>query len=136
MDADFAGDSLTRRQRSETLIMINGAPLEWFLKKTISIEIISLGKEFVAMRLRREYSKDRRWKLRMMDISAKNPCFFLVSTNLFYGIQIYLIQYWRRKQGISHITLLGVNDAKRNAFVNTKENPADLLTKNPPVGIN
>ena len=75
VDADFAGDSLTRRSRSGFLVMLNSAPLFWFSKKQSSMETSSFGSEFVAMRQCCEYLKGLRYKLRMMGIPVNNPCF-------------------------------------------------------------
>ena len=75
VDADFAGDSLTRRSRTGFIIMLNGAPLFWFSKKQSSMETSSFGSEFVAMRQCCEYLKGLRYKLRMMGIPVSNPCF-------------------------------------------------------------
>ena len=75
VDADFAGDNLTRRSRTGFLVMLNGAPIYWLSKKQTSMETSSFGSEFVAMRQCCEYLKGLRYKLRMMGIPVINPCF-------------------------------------------------------------
>ena len=75
VDADFAGDNLTRRSRTGFLIMLNGAPIFWMSKKQPSMETSSFGSEFVAMRQCCEYLKGLHYKLRMMGIPVMNPCF-------------------------------------------------------------
>ena len=50
VDADFAGDSLTRRSRTGLLVMLNGAPIYWLSKKQTPMETGSFGSEFAAMR--------------------------------------------------------------------------------------
>ena len=41
VDADFAGDNLTRQPRSRFIVMLNNAPLYWFSKKQSSMETSS-----------------------------------------------------------------------------------------------
>ena len=75
VDADFAGDSLTRRSRPGFIVMIDVAPLYWFSKKQSSMETSSFGSKFVAMRQCYDYLIGLRYKLRMMGFPASNPCF-------------------------------------------------------------
>jgi hypothetical protein len=50
VDADHAGDQVTRRSRSGFIIMVNmGAPIAWYSKKQGSIERSTFGSEFVAL---------------------------------------------------------------------------------------
>ncbi len=75
VDADFAGDNITRRSRTGFLVMINNEPLYWFSKKQSSMETNSFGSEFVAMRQCCEYLRGLWYKLRMMGIPVNNQCF-------------------------------------------------------------
>ena len=75
VDADFAGDDISRRSRIGFLVMLNGAPVYWHTKKQGSCETSSFGSEFVAMKQLCEYLKGLRYKLRMMGIPVSNPCF-------------------------------------------------------------
>ena len=50
VDANFAGDSLTRRSRTGFIVFVNGSPIYWMSKKQSSLETSSFGSEFVAMR--------------------------------------------------------------------------------------
>ena len=49
VDADFAGDILTRMSRTGFVVFINGSPIFWMSKKQSSLETSSFGSEFVAM---------------------------------------------------------------------------------------
>ena len=49
VDADHAGDLITRRSRTGFLIYIMNAPIYWLSKKQTSVETSSFGSEFVAM---------------------------------------------------------------------------------------
>ena len=66
MDADFAGDLLSRRSRSGFIIMLNMTPVYWFSKKQSTVETSTFGSEFCAMKQCREYLRGLRYKLRMM----------------------------------------------------------------------
>ena len=50
VDADFADDNLTRRPRSGYIVMLNSVYLFQFFKKQSSMETISFGNKFVAIR--------------------------------------------------------------------------------------
>ena len=75
VDADFAGDPISRRSRSGFIVMLNMAPVYWFSKKQSTIETSTFGSEFCAMKQSCEYLRGLRYKLRMMGIPVANPCF-------------------------------------------------------------
>ena len=50
VDADFAGDSLTCRSRTDFLVMLKSAPIYVLSKKQTSMETSLFGSKFVAMR--------------------------------------------------------------------------------------
>ena len=75
VDADFAGNSLTRQSRSGFMVMMTSAPLYWFSKKQSSMETSSFGSEFMAIRQCCECLKGLRYKLGMMRVPVNNPCF-------------------------------------------------------------
>ena len=64
VDADHAGDSITRRSRTGVLVYLNMAPEYWMSKKQTSVETSSFGSEFIAMKQRVEYIRGLRYKLR------------------------------------------------------------------------
>ena len=43
VDADHAGESLTRRSRTGFIIVLNNAPIYWNSKKQTSVETITFG---------------------------------------------------------------------------------------------
>ena len=56
VDADFAGESLTRRSRTGFLIMLNSSPIYWLSKKQTAVETSSsFGSKFLAMKACCEY---------------------------------------------------------------------------------
>jgi hypothetical protein len=68
VDADHAGDALTRRSRTGVFIYCNRAPILWYSKKQNSIETSIFGSEFTALKTAVELIKGLRYKLRMMGI--------------------------------------------------------------------
>eukprot|EP00957_Ditylum_brightwellii_P154491 11757039-Ditylum_brightwellii.AAC.1 len=50
VDADHAGDTITRRSRTGFIEHLNSAPIYWMSKKQTSIKAGLLGSEFIAMK--------------------------------------------------------------------------------------
>ena len=57
VDADHAGDLLTRHSRTGFIVFLNGAPIYWSSKKQTSCETCTFGSEFVAMKQATEYAR-------------------------------------------------------------------------------
>lgn len=55
VDADHAGDSITRRSRTGFIVYLNSAPIYWLTKKQISVKNSLFGSEFIAMKQCCEY---------------------------------------------------------------------------------
>jgi len=49
VDADHAGDRVTRRSHTGILIFLNRAPIMWFSKRQNTVETSTFGSEFLAM---------------------------------------------------------------------------------------
>jgi len=73
VDADHAGDQITRRSRTRILIYLNKAPILWFSKRQNTVETSTFGSEFVAMRQAFEMIKSLNYKLRMFGIPIDGP---------------------------------------------------------------
>jgi hypothetical protein len=139
VDADFAGDKVSRRSRTGFLIMLNGAPVYWFSKKQTACETSSFGSEFIAMKQCCEYLKGLRYKLRMMGIPVNNPCFIYGDNqSVLWNTSVPESMLKKKTCSVAyHYVREGVgSDQWRTTYINTKENPADILTKNLPAGIN
>jgi hypothetical protein len=68
VDADHAGNKVTRRSHSGILIYLNSAPIDWYSKRQNTVESSSFGSEFIALRIATEKLEALRYKLRMMGI--------------------------------------------------------------------
>ena len=75
VDADHAGELLTRRSRTGYVIFLNKSPIYWYSKKNQSIETSTFGSEFMAMKQVTEYIRGLRYKLRMFGIPVDGPAF-------------------------------------------------------------
>jgi Reverse transcriptase (RNA-dependent DNA polymerase) len=72
VDSDHAGDKVTRGSRTGVLVFLNRVPVVWFSKKQNSIETLSFGSEFTAMKQGVEISEGVRYKLRMMGVCNRS----------------------------------------------------------------
>ena len=75
VDSDHAGDAVTRRSRTGFLVYLQGALIHSYTKKQSSVETSTFGSEFMAMKVATEYVRGLRYKLRMMGIPIRGPCY-------------------------------------------------------------
>ena len=73
VDADHAGDVVTRRSHTGILIYVNRAPVIWYSKRQNTVETSTFGSEFIAMRIATELIEGLRYKLRMLGIPLDGP---------------------------------------------------------------
>ena len=75
VDADHAGDEITRRSRTGFIVYINNAPVYWYSKRQGSVESSTYQAEFTAMKEAAEYVRALRYKLRMMGIPVEGAAY-------------------------------------------------------------
>ena len=75
MDADHAGESLTRRSRTGFIVMLNNAPIYSHLTKQTTVETSTFGSEMMAMKQAADYIRGFRYKLRMFGIPVEEPSY-------------------------------------------------------------
>eukprot|EP00978_Attheya_sp_CCMP212_P000994 scaffold2061_cov62-Attheya_sp.AAC.3 len=75
VDADHAGNVVTRRSQTGILIYVNNAPIPiiWYTKKQNTVEAATYGSEFVAARITVEMAEGLLYKLRMFGIPVELP---------------------------------------------------------------
>jgi hypothetical protein len=73
VDADYAGDLVTRRSRTGVLIFLNRSLILWYSKRQNSVESSTFGSEFMALKTAAELVQGLRYKLRMMGIPLEGP---------------------------------------------------------------
>ena len=63
VDADHAGNKVTRCSHTGFFIFLQNAPIIWFTKQQNTVESSSFGSEFLEMRIAVEHVKALRYKL-------------------------------------------------------------------------
>ena len=137
VDADHAGDTITRRSRTGFIIYLNSAPIYWMSKKQTSIETSSFGSEFIAMKQCCEQVRGLRYKLQMMGIPCEGPAYIYGDNqSVLANTTIPDSTLKKKSQSIAyHFVREGAaRDEWRTAYVNTNDNESDLLTKLLPDG--
>ena len=139
VDADHAGDKITRRSRTGFIIFINSAPVHWISKKQAGVETSTFGSEFLAMKHCCEYLRGLRYKIRMMGIPLEHCCFvYGDNKSVLYNTSLPDSTLKRKHHSIAyHYVREGcATDEWRTAYIRTEDNCSDLCTKSLPSGIN
>jgi hypothetical protein len=68
VDADHAGNQVTRRSHTGILLYLNCAPIMWYSKARSTVELSTFGSEFVAIRIAVDLIESIRYKLRMFGV--------------------------------------------------------------------
>jgi len=137
VDADHAGDTVTRRSRTGFLVWLNSALVHWFSKKQNCVESSSHGSEFIALKQCCEYIIGLRYKLRMMGIPCVGPSYIEGDNkSVLANTTIPDSKLRKKNQSICyHMVREGsARDVWRTGYVKSEFNEADLLTKQLPYG--
>jgi len=132
VDADHAGNQIMRRSHMGFLIYANSAPIIWFSKAQTTVETSTFGSEFIAMKIAVELLEALHYKLRMFGIPIDG------ASNVFCDNKSVVtnstvpestlkkkhnaIAYHRMRESVA-------SGAMRIAYVQSKSNNANLLTK-------
>jgi hypothetical protein len=73
VDANHAGNVVTRRSHTGILIFIQNAPIIWYSKRQNTVESATFGSEFVALRTAKDLIVALRYKLRMFGVPIEGP---------------------------------------------------------------
>ena len=73
IDANHAGNKVNRRSHTGFIIFVNSAPIIWYTKKQNTVESLSFGSEFDALRVAMEQVMSLRYKLRTFGIPVVGP---------------------------------------------------------------
>ena len=132
VDADHAGDKLTRRSHTGLIIFLMSAPIFWYSKRQATIESSTFGSEIVAMRTCLEFIKDLRYKLRMMGVPIDGPAaVWCDNKTVVNGASIPEAKLSKKHLGICYHAVREAAAAKiwQVGFVKGEYNIADCLTK-------
>ena len=137
VDADLAGEKLTRRSRTGFIIYLNQAPIYWFSKRQNGVECSTFGSEFIAMKTCCEYVRGLRYKLRMMGIPVEGSAYI-------YGDNQSVLcnttnpdsTLKKKNHAIAfHFVREGVARGEwMTGYVPSEHNTSDTLTKTVPAG--
>ena len=132
VDADHAGNKVTRRSMTGILIFCNRAPIIWHSKKQNSVETSMFGSEFTAMKNAVELIAALRYKLRMFGVPIEGPTnMFCNNETVFKNASILESQLKKKHHSISyHMSREAVAGGScRIAKEGTETNLSDLFTK-------
>ena len=73
VDADHAGNLLTRRSHTGILIFLNNSPISWYSKRQNTVQSSTFASELIALRIAVEQIEALRYKLRMFGIPIDGP---------------------------------------------------------------
>jgi hypothetical protein len=137
IDADHAGDKLTRRSRTGIIIYLNSAPIVWYSKKQNTVETSTFGSEFVALKIAAEMLRGLRYKLRMMGVPIAGPSYVYCDNNSVVMNSTSPASTLKKKSNsiAYHAVRWAVAaDEIRVTHVSSQDNVADILTKPLPGG--
>jgi len=132
VDADHAGDEITRRSRTGFIVYLNNAPVYWYSKRQGSVESSTYQAEFTAMREATEYIRALRYKLRMMGIPVEDAAYIFGDNQSVLANTTNPGSTLKKKCAAVayHVVREGVARGEWvTAYINTHDNIADLLTK-------
>ena len=132
VDADHAGNRVTRRSHTGIIIYLNTAPVLWFSKRQNTVETSTFGSEFIAMKIAAEMNDSLLYKLRMFGIPISGPSRVLCDNDAVVKSSSFAestlkkkhcsIAYHRVRESVASGKLLIY-------YEHTSSNLADLLTK-------
>lgn len=73
VDANHAGNMVTRRSHTGILLFVQNSPIQWFSKRQNTVETSTFGSEFVALWTARDLITSMRYKLRMFCVPLDGP---------------------------------------------------------------
>jgi hypothetical protein len=73
VDANHAGNVVTRRSHTGILLFVQNSPIQWLSRRQNTVETSTFGSEFVALRTARDMIMAIRYKLRMFGVPIDGP---------------------------------------------------------------
>ncbi len=132
VDANHAGNKITRCSHTDILIYLNCAHIIWYSKAQNTVELSTFGSKFIAMHILVELLESLHYKLRMMGIPIDGPAnVFCDNKSVVSNATIPTSTLKKKHNSIAYHRVREAVTAKilRIAKVHTSENLADVLTK-------
>jgi len=137
VDADLAGDRLSRKSRTKFIVFLNQTPIYWYSKRQGSIETSTFGSEFCAMRTCCDYIRGLRYKLCTFGIPILRPA-FVYGDNEAVLKNTTIPESVLKKRSLSlayHYVREGCARGEwLTSYVKSENNCADIQTKTVPSG--
>ncbi len=73
VDANHAGNVVTRRSHTGILLFVQNSPIMWLSRRQNTVETSTFGSKFVALRTARDLIISMRYKLRMFGVPLEGP---------------------------------------------------------------
>ena len=73
VNADHAGNTVTRRSQTSLLLFVNRAPIVWFSKQPNTVETSMFSSDFIIMKTAIKLVESLCYKLRMFGIPVEDP---------------------------------------------------------------
>ena len=132
VDANHAGNVVTRRSHTGILIYVMNAPIIWFSKKQNTVESSTFGSEFVALRVARDLIVSLRYKLRMFGVPLDGPTDVMCDNKgVFKNTSLPQSTLGKKHNAVNYHVVREAAAAGilRVGKEDTETNLADLLTK-------
>jgi hypothetical protein len=132
VDADHAGNVVTRRSHTGILVFVNNALISWFSKRQNTVECSTFGSEFVALRIAVEQMEALRYKLRMFGVPIDGPADIYCDNQSVVDSSSLPQRTLQKKHNaicFHKVREAAAMDVIRVAKVDGTENLADLFTK-------
>jgi hypothetical protein len=132
VDADHAGNRLTRRSQTGVLIFLNRTPILWYSKAQNTVETSTFGSEFMAMRIAVKLLESLRYKLRMFGVPLEGPVnTFCDNSSVVTNATEPASTLKKKHNSIAYHRVREAIAAKvlRVAWVQSGNNLVDMLTK-------
>jgi hypothetical protein len=132
VDADHAGNRITRRSQTGILLYLNRAPIIWYSKAQNTVESSTFGSEFVALRICVELIEALRYKLRMFGVPIDGPAnVFCDNKSVITNAILPESTLKKKHNSIAYHKVREAVAAQiiRVAKVKSEQNLADILTK-------
>ena len=132
VDADHAGNKVTRRSHTGVIIFCNLAPVVWYSKRQNTVETSTFGAEFIALRIAVELIESLRYKLRMFGVPLAGPANVFCDNESVVKSSSYVDSVLKKKHcSIAYHRIREAVAAEKILiyYERTDTNLADLLTK-------
>ena len=132
MDANNAGNMLTRQSHTGIIIFFNNSPIIWYSKRQNTVESSSFGSKFIALRIATEMIEGLRYKLRMFGVPINGPAgVFCYNRSVVTNVSIPSFILNKKLDSICYHRFLGAHTSGtiRVGWILGEYNKSDIGTK-------